>query len=161
MRIGKIVEVQKNPDSDKIYMEKIDVGNGEIREISSGLQKFYTLEQMQDQLVVVICNLKAKKIAGNLSHGMVLCCKNDEDTVCEFLTPPEGSQPGDAIIFEGYERKPMADLPKSKNPWEICAPNFIVDENQVGCYFDGTKNVPFATERGICRAPTVTKGKIS
>jgi len=36
-RVGKIVHVQKNPDSEKIYMEKIDIGNGEIRDISSGL----------------------------------------------------------------------------------------------------------------------------
>jgi len=46
---------------------------------------------MQDAMVIVICNLKAKKIAGNMSQGMVFCCKNADDTVCEFLTPPEGS----------------------------------------------------------------------
>jgi tRNA-binding EMAP/Myf-like protein len=36
-RVGKIVECSANPASDKIYMEKIDMGNNEIREISSGL----------------------------------------------------------------------------------------------------------------------------
>jgi len=43
-RVGKIIECAANPASEKIYMEKIDMGNGEIREISSGLQKAYTLE---------------------------------------------------------------------------------------------------------------------
>jgi aminoacyl tRNA synthase complex-interacting multifunctional protein 1 len=66
-RIGKIIECSKNPDSDTIYMEKIDMGNGEIREISSGLQKHYTLEQMNGAMVVVICNLKPRKVAGNVS----------------------------------------------------------------------------------------------
>ena len=38
IRVGKIVEVWKHPESDKLYCEKIDIGNGEIRQIASGLQ---------------------------------------------------------------------------------------------------------------------------
>jgi tRNA-binding EMAP/Myf-like protein len=37
IRVGKIVHVEKNPNSDKLYNEKVDIGNGEIREIASGL----------------------------------------------------------------------------------------------------------------------------
>ncbi len=37
MRVGKIIEVWKNPNSDKLYNEKIDIGHGEIRCIASGL----------------------------------------------------------------------------------------------------------------------------
>jgi len=37
LRVGKIVEVWVNPESDKLYNEKIDLGNGEIRSIASGL----------------------------------------------------------------------------------------------------------------------------
>ncbi len=37
IRVGRIVEVWKNPNSDKLYNEKIDIGNGEIRGIASGL----------------------------------------------------------------------------------------------------------------------------
>jgi methionine--tRNA ligase beta chain len=72
-------------------MEKIDMGNGEIREISSGLRKHYTLEQMIGAMVVVICNLKPRKVAGNLSAGMVLCASNSDKSVTEFLLPPAGS----------------------------------------------------------------------
>ena len=43
IQVGKIIEVECNPNSDTIYMEKIDMGNGKIRNISSGLQKHYTL----------------------------------------------------------------------------------------------------------------------
>lgn len=43
-RVGKIVECERNPKSEKLYCEKIDMGNGEIREITSGLAHFYTLE---------------------------------------------------------------------------------------------------------------------
>jgi len=36
-RVGKIIWVEKNANSDKLYNEKVDIGNGEIREIGSGL----------------------------------------------------------------------------------------------------------------------------
>jgi tRNA-binding EMAP/Myf-like protein len=36
-RVGRIVEVWKNPASEKLYNEKVDIGNGEIRCIASGL----------------------------------------------------------------------------------------------------------------------------
>lgn len=36
-RVGKIIEVWKNPNSEKLYNEKVDLGNGVIRSIASGL----------------------------------------------------------------------------------------------------------------------------
>ena len=71
-RVGKIIWVEKNPNSDKLYNEKVDIG-GEIREIGSGLQQCIPLEQMQDAMVVVIANLRPRKLADWNSHGMVLC----------------------------------------------------------------------------------------
>jgi methionine--tRNA ligase beta chain len=85
IRVGKIVWVEAHPESDKLYCEKIDIGNGEIREIASGLQKFYTVEQMQDAMVVVITNLKGRKLAGFMSRGMVLCAQTADGSVVEFL----------------------------------------------------------------------------
>jgi len=38
IRIGKIVNVWKHPESEKLWCEEIDIGNGEIRKIASGLQ---------------------------------------------------------------------------------------------------------------------------
>lgn len=43
-RVGKIVEVWVHPKSENLYCEKIDLGNGEIREIASGLQKFIPID---------------------------------------------------------------------------------------------------------------------
>lgn len=91
MRVGKIVEVWKNPNSDKIYNEKIDIGNGEIRCIASGLQFLVPIEDMQDKLCVVLVNLKARKVAEYMSHGMVLCAETPDRNTAELLKPPEGS----------------------------------------------------------------------
>lgn len=160
-RVGKIVDCEKNPESDKIYMEKIDVGNGEIREISSGLQIHYKLEEMKGAMVVVICNLKARKVAGYMSAGMVMCAQDAEGKVVEFLIPPEGSVPGDLVSFEGYERTPVAELPSKKNAWEACSPGFVTDDKMVGCFADEDgKKIPFTTPRGVCTAKKTKNGII-
>lgn len=128
IRVGKIVEVWKNPNSDKLYNERIDMGNGVIREIASGLQQFIPLEQMQDAMVVVIFNLKARKLADYMSAGMVLCGETEDKSVVELLTPPEGSVPGDLISFEGYERACPEQLPAKKNPWDNVAKCLVMDK---------------------------------
>jgi aminoacyl tRNA synthase complex-interacting multifunctional protein 1 len=160
IRVGRIVEAWPHPESDKLYCEKIDIGNGEIREIASGLQKHYTLEQMQNQMVVVITNLKGRKLAGFMSSGMVLCAQTADGEVVEFLRPPEGSEAGDHVSFEGYERKPLDVLPAKKNPWDNVFPNLVTDANQVGCYNDNGKMLPFTTPKGVCIATSVKNGLV-
>jgi methionine--tRNA ligase beta chain len=107
IRVGKIVDAWPNPNSEKLYNEKVDIGNGEIRDIASGLQKSIPLDKVKGAMVVVICNLKARKLADWNSHGMVLCAETHDNSVVEFLNPPAGSVPGDLISFAGFERKPL------------------------------------------------------
>ena len=56
---------------------------------------------MENQLVVVLTNLKAKNLAGFPSHGMVLCAETPNKSSVELITPPEGSIPGDLVSFKG------------------------------------------------------------
>ena len=101
IRVGKIVECWNHPDSTKLVCEKIDIGNGEIRQIASGVQQEIGVAGMQDKMCVVLCNLKAKKLGGFPSHGMVLMGEPEDMSTCELIIPPEGSVPGDLITFEG------------------------------------------------------------
>lgn len=73
IRIGKIVEVSRHPDADALYVEKIDLGEPAPRTVVSGLVNFIPIEEMQDRMVVVLCNLKPAKMRGVESQGMVLC----------------------------------------------------------------------------------------
>lgn len=104
-----------------------------------------TLEQMQGAMVTVICNLKARPLAGWKSHGMVLCAETEGQTAVEFLAPPAGSEPGDQVFFEGYPRTPLEQLPAKKSPWDLVGPRLVVDSGKVGCYKDEKtgKLIPF------------------
>jgi len=156
IRVGKIVKVWKHPDSFKLYCEEIDIGNGEIRKIASGLQDFVPIETMQDAMVIVLCNLKAKKLAGYESHGMVLCGELEDRSVIELCSPPAGSQVGDEVFFEGWERKPPAQLHPKKNPWDTVCPALKINAQGECCWND----VKFQTTKGVCTAPTLKTGVI-
>ena len=88
-RVGKVIKIEKHPDSQKLYLEEVDLGNGEIRKIASGLQQFTPLEELNQKLVCIFCNLKEKKLGGYPSHGMILCASNSDHSKCEVLFPPQ------------------------------------------------------------------------
>lgn len=73
IRVGKIVEISKHPDADTLYVSKIEVGEETPRTVVSGLVNFYSIEELKDRMVVLLCNLKPSKMRGVESTGMVLC----------------------------------------------------------------------------------------
>lgn len=78
IRVGKIVKVWNHASADKLFCEEVDIaeeGADGPRQIASGLRGHYTLEEMQDRKVLVLCNLKAAKMQGFASSGMVLAAK--------------------------------------------------------------------------------------
>jgi len=119
IRIGKIVEVSRHPDAEKLYVEKIDLGEPSPRTIVSGLVDFVPEDKMLNRLVVVLCNLKPAKMRGIESCGMVLCSSRTEPKEVEPLNVPEGSAPGDRVVVEG-EKEGMPDevLNPKKKVWD-------------------------------------------
>ncbi|KAG9355635.1 hypothetical protein JZ751_000473 [Albula glossodonta] len=120
IRVGKVISVEKHPDADSLYLEKIDVGEAEPRTVVSGLVAYVSQEQLQDRLVVLLCNLKPQKMRGVESQAMLLCASVEgEPRRVEPLDPPEGSSPGERVFIEGYEAgKPDDELKPKKKVFE-------------------------------------------
>lgn len=94
LRVGKVLSCEKHPKADSLLIEKVDLGNGDIRQIVSGLAGSYTPGQMIGKSIVVIANLKPAVIRGVESQGMLLAGKNkDEIAVVEV----NGLEPGTRI----------------------------------------------------------------
>jgi len=87
LKVGEIIKVEKHPESDKLYILQINLGN-ETRQIVSGLQKIYTEKQLQNKKIIAITNLKPAKLGGYDSNGMVLACEDPEigHDDCALLT---------------------------------------------------------------------------
>ncbi|KAH8254223.1 hypothetical protein KR032_008989, partial [Drosophila birchii] len=140
LRVGKIVEVGRHPDADSLYLEKIDCGEAAPRTVVSGLVKFVPLEEMQNRLVVVMCNLKPAKMRGVTSEAMVMCASTPDKV--EVLSPPAGAVPGDLVHCDGYTRQPDAQLNPKKKIFETCAPDLKTNGDLVACYKGAALHVP-------------------
>jgi methionyl-tRNA synthetase len=93
--VGKILEARKHPKADKLLVFKVDLGT-EVRQIVSGIAKFYEQETLVGKKVVVVKNLKAIKLRGEESHGMLLCAADSADTTLELLNVDK-LNPGDNV----------------------------------------------------------------
>lgn len=93
--VGEILEAKKHPKADKLLVFKINIGT-EVRQIVSGIAKFYEPEKLVGKKVIVVKNLKAIKLRGEESHGMLLCGSDEADTYLELVNIAD-CKPGDII----------------------------------------------------------------
>lgn len=139
LRIGTIVEVNKAPDADTLYLTKVDIG-GEYLSVVAGLAKYLSADELLGKNVVMLCNLKPSKLRGHLSEGMIMCAKSN-DTM-EVLTPPEGANPGDLVYCENYERTIPDGARDKKKLYDSLAPDMITNDELVACYKGSYLYVP-------------------
>ncbi len=71
IRIGTVIEAENVPKSDKLLKLKIDTGI-DVRTILSGISKSYSVEEILNKKVMVLVNLKPRKMMGLESQGMLL-----------------------------------------------------------------------------------------
>lgn len=71
LKTAKILEANKIEKSDKLLKLKVDLGS-EQRQIIAGIGKSYTPDELIDKVIVVVANLKAAKLMGEISEGMLL-----------------------------------------------------------------------------------------
>ena len=157
IRVGKVVSIEPNPEGDKLYNEEIDIGNGEIRKIASGLRGRVDINDLKDSLVVVIANLKKRNLKGWPSHGMILCT-SDKDGKVEPLRPPEGSQAGDLVMIGNLPREPATD---KHCPWDDVCKKLFVNDKKEATYKDEKDEFVWHTEKGNIVSPTIANGTIS
>ena len=86
MKVGTILEAEKVENADKLLKLLVDVGN-EKRTIVSGVAKHYEPSELIGKQVVVVMNLKPRKIRGVESKGMILYAYNQDETEFCFVTP--------------------------------------------------------------------------
>jgi methionyl-tRNA synthetase len=68
---------------------------GAVRQIVSGIAESYQPEEMPGRLVIVVTNLKPRKIRGNMSEGMLLCVVTEGGY--RLLTVDGSAEPGSEV----------------------------------------------------------------
>lgn len=72
LRVGKVIEVDKVPQADKLYRLQVDLGEGDRRQLVAGLAEDFSPEEILGKNVILVANLEPATIRGVRSCGMIL-----------------------------------------------------------------------------------------
>ncbi|MCQ2762785.1 methionine--tRNA ligase subunit beta, partial [Helicobacter pylori] len=79
IKVGLIKEAQRIEKSNKLLRLKVDLGEGRLRQIISGIALDYEPESLVGQMVCVVANLKPAKLMGEMSEGMILAVRDSDN----------------------------------------------------------------------------------
>jgi methionyl-tRNA synthetase len=88
LKVSRIVDVQRHPNGDKLYIIQVDTGEEEPTTIVSSIVPYYTEDQLLDRNIVLVQNLKPANFRGVKSRGMLLAASDpnaEPHSTCEVL----------------------------------------------------------------------------
>ena len=97
LRVAKVVSCEEVEGSHKLLKLMLDVGEGELRQVFSGIKSAYRPEDLTGKLVVVVANLAPRKMKFGVSQGMVLSASHADEKINPgifVIEPSTGSVPG-------------------------------------------------------------------
>jgi methionyl-tRNA synthetase len=97
LRIAKIVNCEVVEGSDKLLRLTLDVGEGRLRNVFSGIKSAYAPQDLIGKLTVMVANLAPRKMKFGLSEGMVLAASGSGPNAApgiHILQPWPGAVPG-------------------------------------------------------------------
>lgn len=165
-RVGLIVSAAKHPDSEKLLVEMIDIGEQAPRQICSGIAKYVSPEDIVGRRVVIVSNLKGRKMAGVDSEGMLLCATkpkggDEEDRDLALVEAPEGVTVGERVVIEVAGEAVGEPAPpnkvEKKKLYQKVAPHLCTNEEGTVCF----QTSPFMTTAGPCTAKALPKALVS
>ncbi len=97
LRVAKIVNCEHVDGSDKLLRLTLDVGEGRLRNVFSGIKSMYQPEDLVGKLTVMVANLAPRKMKFGVSEGMVLAGSAKDEKAnpgIYILNPWPGAEPG-------------------------------------------------------------------
>ncbi|KAG2767208.1 hypothetical protein PC116_g4569 [Phytophthora cactorum] len=155
LRVGKITEVKAHPNSERHYIEKVDIGKGEELEMVMEHQPYFAEEELVDRKVVVLCNLKMIKVVRTRSTGAILLVGNDKGKV-ELLDPSPEAEVGERVYASGEEvQDPVTPIQMKKNKvWETLCKDIKTNNKCEVMYLD---RYPVRSRAGPVRVESLKK----
>jgi methionyl-tRNA synthetase len=73
------MSAERIPKADKLLLMKVDIGEEQPRQILAGIAQYYEPEKLIGRKVVIVANLKPRKLRGYESQGMVVAASYGEE----------------------------------------------------------------------------------
>ncbi len=96
LRVGLVVEAEEIKEADKLLRLKVDIGDGETRQIIAGIKSAYKPDQLLGRHVLVCVNLAPRKMKFGVSEGMVLAAGSGGSDLF-VLSPDVGAKAGQRV----------------------------------------------------------------
>jgi len=154
VKVGKVLDVQSHPEEDKWYVMKVDIAEAEPRTLICGLRPFMPVEDIKDQSVCLVINLKASEMKGVMSNGRTLVATG-ADGKKQLIKPPQDAKIGEKVTFKGQDQPADATL-ASKWQSEIFK-QLHTNENSIAQYMD----LDFMTSAGPCAVTDMPNATIA
>ena len=79
LRVGQVLSAERVPKADKLLLLKVDLAEDQPRQILAGIAQYYEPEKLVGRKVVIVANLKPRKLRGYESQGMVVAASYGEE----------------------------------------------------------------------------------
>lgn len=95
LRVGKVLECAEHANANKLLVLKVDLGNGDVRQIVSGIKQWYQPADLVGKSVIIVANLAPAVLRGVESRGMLLAATSGDQVI--VLTPSKDAAPGSKV----------------------------------------------------------------
>ncbi len=95
-RVARVIRAEHVPEADKLLKLSLSLGGNERRQVFAGIKAAYQPEELEGRLVVMVANLKPRKMRFGVSEGMV-CASGPGGADVFLLAVDQGAQPGQRV----------------------------------------------------------------
>ncbi|MFD2391404.1 methionine--tRNA ligase [Enterococcus gallinarum] len=97
LKVAEVIDCQKVKGADKLLQFRLAAGDDQDRQILSGIAEFYPEPQdLIGKKIVIVANLKPRKMRGQISQGMILSAEDTEGRL-KIVEAPKGMPNGSII----------------------------------------------------------------
>ena len=98
LRVATITHAEVHPNADRLLKVQLDDGSLAGRQVCAGIKAWYDPEDLIGKQVVIVANLKPRKIRGEMSEGMILAASSKTPSADENAAEQED------VIVLGVDR---------------------------------------------------------
>ncbi|MGP6139178.1 methionine--tRNA ligase [Jeotgalibaca sp. A127] len=96
LKVAEVMDCQKVEGADKLLKFRLDAGDAGHRQILSGIAEWYSdPSYFIGKKVVIVANLKARKMKGEVSQGMILSA--EKDGKLQVILAPQEAENGSTV----------------------------------------------------------------
>ena len=81
LKAGRVLQAAPHPDADRLLVLEVDVGEEKPRQLCAGIRADWEPEALVGRTIIVVANLKPRKLRGIESQGMLLAVNGVERVI--------------------------------------------------------------------------------